>query len=105
MVLTRSARKAQTQWTRDAVLNNPDLLCYIAEQADLQTACKLLTTSKQNFIGGADWFVPYPSCDCEPDPDTTFDQDSLFDSESEYNLGNMGPEGETDDESESEDEA
>ena len=57
MVLTRFARKARnTQWTRDAVLNNPDLLRLIAEQADLPTACKLLTTSKQNFVGGADFF-------------------------------------------------
>ena len=55
--LTRSARKARdTQWTRDAVLNNPDLLCHIAEQTDLPTACKLLTTSKQNFVGGASFF-------------------------------------------------
>ena len=57
MVLTRFARKARnTQWTRDAVLNNPDLLRLIAEQADLPTACMLLTTSKQNFVGGADFF-------------------------------------------------
>ena len=57
MVLTRFARKARnTQWTRDAVLNNPDLLRLIAEQADLPTACKLLTTSKHNFVGGADFF-------------------------------------------------
>jgi hypothetical protein len=57
MVLTRSRKARDTQWTRDAVLNNPDLLCHIAEQADLPTACKLLTTSKRNFIGpGAVFF-------------------------------------------------
>ena len=57
MVLTRSARKARdTQWARDAVLNNPDLLCHIVQQTDLPTACKLLTTSKQNFVGCKDLF-------------------------------------------------
>lgn len=56
MVRTRSRKARDTQWTRDAVLNNPDLLCNIAEQANLPTACKLLTTSKRNFIGGADFF-------------------------------------------------
>ena len=56
--LTRSARKARDiQWARDAVLNNPDLLCHIAQQTELPTACKLLTTSKQNLVGGgADFF-------------------------------------------------
>ena len=54
--LTRSRKARDTQWTRDAVLNNPDLLRHIAEQTDLPTACKLLTTSKQNFVGGADFF-------------------------------------------------
>ena len=57
MVLTRSARKARkTQWNRDAVLNNPDLLCHIAKQADLPSACNLLTTSKNKFVSGADFF-------------------------------------------------
>lgn len=56
MVRTRSRKARDTQWTRDAVLNNPDLLCNIAEQANLPTACKLLTTSKRNFIGGAEFF-------------------------------------------------
>ena len=56
MVRTRSRKARDTQWTRDAVLNNPDLLCHIAEQADLPTACKLLTTSKRNFIGCHDFF-------------------------------------------------
>ena len=57
MAFTRSRKARDTQWARDAVLNNPDLLCHIAEQVDLPTACKLLTTSKRNFIGhGAVFF-------------------------------------------------
>ena len=56
MVRTRSRKARDTQWTRDAVLNNPDLLCHIAEQADLPTACKLLTTSKRNLVVCADFF-------------------------------------------------
>ena len=53
---TRSQQARKTQSTRDAVLNNPDLLCHIAEQADLPSAIKLLTTSKHNFICCEDFF-------------------------------------------------
>ena len=56
---TRSQQARKTQSTRDAVLNNPDLLCHIAEQADLRSACKLLTTSKHNLISCEDFFVMY----------------------------------------------
>ena len=57
MVLTRSARKTRdTQWARDAVFDNSDLLCHIAQQTNLPTACNLLTTSKWNFVGCKDLF-------------------------------------------------
>jgi hypothetical protein len=42
--------RSKTQSARDAVLNNPDLLCHIAEQADLRPSYKLLTTSKHNHL-------------------------------------------------------
>ena len=62
MVRTRSQKARDTQWSQDAVLNNPDLLCHIAYQADLPTGCKLLTTSKRNFISCSDFFSNFYDC-------------------------------------------